>query len=896
VVFFKNNKLLIASMTILLVLSACGGGSAGRSSAGGGSQSTPSPQPTPAMPVGFASRPSNDSCFAGESPATPIELQRIFSGVSLLDPLELVQVPGSIDMPFYIAEKSGRILSVPANDDATDDDITVALQLDVYTEGESGIASMAFHPNYADNGLVYVSYIAQLSNGDLELRLSVFDRAEDGIRFENERVLMRIPQAADIHSAGALAFNADGTLYFSVGDDGDNSIGDPKPLRAGDPSNVYGSILRIDVDKPQPPLAYGIPADNPDLTGSGANEVWAYGFRNPWRITFDRDRPDDLWNSNVGLSSWEEINLVTRGGNYGWPTCEGFCDPSNPAIIDPIYTYANTASAAVIGGYVYRGSNIPELFGKYLFVDRPSRKLWALDQTLSPGDPLYVSEQVIATFGVADFSEDNNGEVYVTGFSASASAGQVFRLVRSERAGGGEPPAKLSETGCFSEISNGVATPASGVIEYDIAQRFWSDGASKSRLLAIPNGTSISAFNPNEWVFPLNSVTIKHFNWQDEIFETRFFVRYNDGKYGGYTYEWDEDLNDATLVPKAGKDKNINGLMWHYPSQGECLRCHTDEAGHHLSLESRQLNIDRHYPASDVIANQMDTFMLSGMMRGTAQSKVEPFPSLEALSDGSIPIEHRMLSYLHVNCASCHRSNSLGGRGAWDASFETPFGEKGLCDRRPAEVVNAAGDTDERLVMPGDHNLSTLWQRASLRGSSLAMPPLATNVADDVGNALMAEWIDGLDGACPPDGDVVPARLSLRSYDRFFELTPDNLGGASVCDSGDGVDTAQIQDGSCIVGWSMRGEWLEYDIHAEQAGSFNIIVRMATGVTPEFAMRASVRVDGEEVGSTVVESLGWTNFVDYVIPNVSISEGNHSLRVVFDSGGVNFHYVEVEAN
>lgn len=875
------------SILICLFISGCGGGSNSQPPV-----TQPEPQPQPSVPVGFSPRPSNTTCLAGVAPATPYKLTQIFSGLGLAEPVELIQVPGDSTQRIYIAERGGRVLSVPANDLATNSDVSVALQLDVFTEEEAGITSMAFHPNYAVNGLVYIAYVAEVSPGPLELRLSSFERALDGLAFENESILLRIHEDNSIHFGGALAFGPDGFLYMSVGDDGDNTPSDLHPVEAGNPANVYGSILRLDVDNPQAPLKYGIPTDNPDLTGSGPNEVWAYGFRNPWRMSFDRQL-GTLWSSNVGSNRMEEINLVEAGLNYGWPVCEGPCEFPDPELTDPVHSYPNVAGAASIGGFVYRGSAIPNLVGKYIFGDFVDQEVKILDPSVSPHDPTYVQPAFNTPFSFAEISEDNQGELYVLGFSD----GGVYRLEQSDNSGGGGPPALLSETGCFSGLVDGNPIPATGVIEYEVAQRFWSDGAEKSRLLAIPNGSRINNTDPTRWQLPPGGVTIKHFYWAGKIFETRFFVRYDDGSYGGFTYEWNATLTDANIVPREGATKTIElGVDWTYPSRGDCLRCHTAQAGRSLSLESRQLNISHNYASTGLTANQIDTFQQNGMLTVTPPAKLAPYPSEAALTDTAIPLETRVASYLQVNCANCHNGSAVG-RANWDASFDRLFENRGLCDREPFEIVNPMRSIEERLVLPQNHSLSTLWIRANDR-SSIAMPPIGSTVVDDIGVALLEEWIDGMDAICPPTGATVPARIQAQNYHRFYDSDKGNTGGAGPCDNGDDVDLYQVADnnGACGIGWTTPGEWLEFDFNLPTSREVSINLRMGTGVQDPFPRReASIRIDGVPLGGTIeVSAFGWGYYSDHVISAVPLEAGNHTIRVVFDNGFSDLNYIDIQ--
>jgi len=840
----------------------------------------------PEKSVTITARQSNMSCLAGDAPSDPVTVERVFENVTFNRPVNMSQVPGSSDQPFYIVEKGGRIFSVPANDNANDNDVTEALQLNVYTHGESGVTGMAFHPDYATNGLVYIAYATKPTEESvITHHLSVFERAADGLSFTNEQELLSIPKDNAEHFGGALAFGPDGYLYFSVGDDGDNLDGDLHPLEAQNPESWLGSILRLDVNNAAPPLAYSIPADNPDFTGNGATEVWAMGFRNPWRIAFDSQQADTLWTSDVGSRLFEEINKVERGSNHGWPMCEGPCDPSNADFIDPAYSYSNLGGAAVIGGFVYRGSQIPELYGKYIFSDYIKQTLNVLDPEFLPQEPLYVQSLLNLPVSIAGFAQDNNHELYALDFFG----GGVYRFVPNPSAQQNTLPANLSETGCFDSLDNGNPQPADGVIDYVVSQRFWSDGASKARQLALPDGETIDTSNPSNWQIPIGGVTIKHFYWQDKIIETRFLARNEEQVYTGYTYEWNEQQNDASLVPNEGVVRELDGITWTYPSRIDCLRCHTEQAGFTLSLESRQLNV-----VDDAGLDQMDLMAEHGYLDSASPEKLDSFISEHALSDESISIEERATSWLHVNCSSCHRGAGSAGRAEWDARFEASLAERRVCEQKPFETVGLV-PAAEALFAPGSHEFSTLWLRANSRGEQISMPPIASTVVDQVGIDLLAAWIDSYNEACPALGDALPGRVQAQDYEKSFDLTAGSADNA--CSRGDNTDLEVTNDmgGSCAVGNVDPGEWLEFEVHATDAELHTLVLRASSGHTPnDEVAHIQVKIDDAIVFDQVnIPNNGWSTYQDVEAGPLSLEPGNHTVRITFTTGFTNLNYFEL---
>jgi glucose/arabinose dehydrogenase len=294
-------------------------------------------------------------------------------------------------------------------------------------EGESGLLGLAFHPNYARDPRFFVNYIRQLASGQLQTVIAEFrpsaadpNRADPG----SERQLLTVDQPFSNHKAGQLAFGPDGYLYFGLGDGGGG--GDP----SGNGQNlqaVLGKMLRIDVDSPPDPgLPYAIPTDNPFANGGGLPEIWAYGFRNPWRFSFDPPS-GRMFVADVGQNRYEEVDLGQKGANYGWNIMEGMhcfnpasgCDQTGLTL--PIAEYDHSVGEAVIGGYVYRGT-IAELRGKYVFADLTG-KLFTLAEN-PPGTWMRAS-LLSSNTDISALGQDRAGELYVL----EIAAGNLMKLV-----------------------------------------------------------------------------------------------------------------------------------------------------------------------------------------------------------------------------------------------------------------------------------------------------------------------------------------------------------------------------------------------------------------------------------------------------------------------------------
>jgi glucose/arabinose dehydrogenase len=328
----------------------------------------------------------------------------------------------------FVATQPGTIHVFP-NDPNIDEmttflDIRERVHYRVPQENEEGFLGLAFHPKFKENGEFFVYYTnAYESEDDRKSIISRFrvsqddpNRADPG----SEEIIMEIPQPFWNHDGGTIIFGPDGYLYVGLGDGG--SGGDPFG-HGQNLGTLLGSVLRIDVDHKDEGLAYAIPKDNPFVGQEGARgEIWAYGIRNIWRMAFDRET-GVLWAGDVGQDIWEEVDIITKGGNYGWNLREGM-HPFNrrghrgsearPDLIEPLIEYHHDVGKSITGGNVYRGKAVPELVGAYLYADFVSGKMWALwyDQQAKR---VTANREIVSSAGaVITFGEDDAGETYYT--------------------------------------------------------------------------------------------------------------------------------------------------------------------------------------------------------------------------------------------------------------------------------------------------------------------------------------------------------------------------------------------------------------------------------------------------------------------------------------------------
>ena len=281
--------------------------------------------------------------------------------------------------------------------------------------------------------------------------------------------------------------------------------------------------------------------------------------------------------------------------------------------------------------------------------------------------------------------------------------------------------------------------PASGLIPYAPSAPFFSDDAVKTRWLALPDGQRIVVENDGDFTFPDGSVLMKNFRLGTTLIETRLFMRHNDGTWAGYTYEWNAQGTDATRVI-GGKSVTINGQTWDFPSEAQCLQCHTEAAGRTLGLEIGTLNSDFGYPTGRT-ANQLTTLNSIGTL---TPALTQPPAQLAAIPDpaGSGPLEQRARAWLHSNCAYCHRPGGPTPANL-DLRFTTALNATGTCNVAPS--LGDLGIANARLIAPGSAATSIVVNRANRRDSN-GMPPLATHRVDTDGVALLTQWVNSLTG------------------------------------------------------------------------------------------------------------------------------------------------------
>lgn len=624
----------------------------------------------------------------------------MFPDVDVDQGVALTHRPGD-DSRWYLASQVGIVYTFTAEGEP---EVFVDLRDRVAVAGEAGLLGIAFHPDFADNGEVFLSYTAP---GDDPFRsvIARYYSGDGGLTLAPDPVeLLSLPQPWANHNGGDIHFGPDGYLYIGFGDGG--AAGDP--LGHGqDTERLFGKMLRIDVDGGEP---YAIPADNPFADGGGAPEIYAWGLRNPWRFAFDRET-GDLWVGDVGQNLWEEVDLVVRGGNYGWSVREGAscfasdaCD--EPETILPVATYRNTGAATVVGAAVYRGTALPEQGGAFLYNDFYRGTMWSVRQGEAP--------RVLHRSGarrIAAWAEDESGEIYGVRYD-----GGIVRVVAAPPPDDDDAfPYTLLASGCVQE--DDPVSPVAELVPYDVNVPFWSDGADKRRWLAVPDGR-IAVAGDGDFDLPEGSVLLKSFVRDGAPIETRLLVHHDDGAWAGYSYAWRSDGSDADLVVDARTIETPSG-PWVLPAIEDCTWCHSEAAGGSLGLETAQLARD----------DQLAHFAELGLLADV--------PSGEALPGDDAPLEDRARAWLHVNCSPCHRPDGPAGRAELDLRRSTALADTGLCDAPRAGVLDLV---DPAIVVAGAPDRSVLLARVRSLGS-VRMPPLASLAVDEAGATLLESWI-----------------------------------------------------------------------------------------------------------------------------------------------------------
>ena len=708
-------------------------------------------------------------------PPLPYSSERIFPQLKFDKPTVLTNAPGTDRL--FLAELGGMIYSFPNRPDVGQLDLLVDLNQSI--SGEPRVYGLTFHPHFSRNRYCYVCYVVSGPNeGTYVSRFKVSTSDPPQLEMDTEIVILTWPAGG--HNGGCLKFGPDGYLYVTTGDSAAPSPPDSK-IAGQDLSNLLASILRVDVDRSENDRAYAIPKDNPFIGLSGARgEVWCYGLRNPWKISFDI-LTGDLWVGDVGWDLWEMIYRVERGGNYGWSLMEG-PQPIRPErkqgptpVLPPTVVHSHTESRSITGGFVYRGSRLSELVGSYIYGDFVTGKIWGA--VYDAKRPASVVELANTPLKVICFGVDNKNELMVVDYG-----GTIHRLVmNTASAGNREFPDTLSDTGLFQDVADHRVFP--GVISYSINAEPWADHTTADRYLALPGTTQLEMDLPNDmenggakvpWRFPDDSILLKTVSLEIELgnpnsrrrLETQVLHR-NDGQWRAYSYVWNDEQTDGFLAEDAAQQQTflvmdpgvpggIRKQTYHFASRSECLLCHTAQDGAVNGLFRGQLN--RLHQFGEIEANQLAIWSELGLFAGQLPKDLPQWPSP---TDSAASLEERARVYLHVNCAPCHRPRG-GGLAAMDLRYAVPLERSGLLDSRPSQ--GTFGMPEAGMLVPGDPYRSLLFYRMAATGRA-RMPKMGSSVIDEQGMLLIENWIANQEQV-PLEGSVRTAIACQRAEQR----------------------------------------------------------------------------------------------------------------------------------
>lgn len=753
---------------------------------------------TTARPFGIESRvPLTTSTVAGfPDPPPPYRTARAFPNFKPGYPIMAKLIPGSGEYLLLTQPRSyGPTTLFRFNEQSTETNVVKVLE----TPNGGTAYDIAFHPKFAQNGYIYIGWNGTITGKQGKhsqiTRYTMKPVAPFDVDAKSETTI--ISWESDGHNGCAVCFGNDGMMYVTSGDGTSDSDTNLMGQRT---DTLLAKVLRIDVDHPADGKQYTVPKDNPFVNAKRfAPETWAYGLRNPWRIACD-PKTGHLWVGQNGQDLWEQAYFVRKGENYGWSVTEG-SHPFYPTrqagpnpIVKPTVEHHHSEARSLTGGIVYHGNNLKDIQGAYVYGDYSTGRIWAVKH--DGKQVQWHREIAVTTMKITGFGTDANGELLVFDHN-KANEGGFFTLEPNPEFGTASRfPRKLSDSGLFDSVQG--HRMKAGVIPYSVNASFWSDGLHKERWLALPAGETIKYTRTRGWDFPNRTVLVKSFAVEEKEgdpatrkwIETRFFTKHN-GEWFGYSYVWNPEQTDATLIDAKGLDREFTiatatgprKQMWHYPSRSECLVCHSRAQNFVLGLCEVQMNRDHDY-GNGRVENQLQTFERLGLMRfdwnGEMRNTLAAAADAKGLKDkardeylkanGQQPGQHeakppallhqnpekykklvdpydktqdlnlRAKSWLHANCSSCH-VEAGGGNAQMELEFDTLLDKMRILDTKP--VHQSFDLPDARLIAPGSPERSVMLHRLGTRGTG-QMPPLATSRVDTEGLELMRDWCRSL--------------------------------------------------------------------------------------------------------------------------------------------------------
>ena len=667
-------------------------------------------------------------------PPKDFRVERAYPNLEFFHAVEIAPLGNTHRMA--VLDVTGRLFTF--EDSPSCDKADLALELKPRTENFRNAFSFALHPNFDDNHELFIVYASNPVAKPDGTRLSRFTMTMSDppvIDPESEEVLLT--WASGGHNGCAIRFDHEGLLYFSAGDGARPYPPDEYDV-SQDLTDLRATICRIDVDQPEGERLYSIPEDNPFIHTPGARpEIWAFGFRNPWRYCFVPGTNRILC-GDVGWELWELVYDIRRGGNYGWSLFEG---PQpirsdlaiGPAPISkPLVAYPHTVGQSITGGVVYQGKELPELEGVYLYGDYVTGLLWGLrvdDSKVSWNPVLAETGMPIITFG-----ETRSGEPLVVSYD-----GGIYRLVRNELAG--QPnttfPRRLSESGLFASTS--TLEPAPGVYAYRPIAQSWQGGPRSEFLIALPGKESIRTHKAKrQWKFPVGTVFVRTFVHREIRLETQL-LHFDGISWHPYSYLWNKSQDDAELVDAEGLthpflvdvDGHLETFNWQIHHRAQCQTCHSRQRGGGIGFDLDNL-VSVHPDGRTDLERMVDLKILdkSPPKWWNVKQMVDPH-------DATADLESRARSYLSANCVHCHQRGG-GGTVPLDLLYVNKTDAINAVDFAPTQ--GTFGISDARVIAPGDPARSVLFYRMAT-SSSGHMPKLWGRDNDLEGLRLIHDWI-----------------------------------------------------------------------------------------------------------------------------------------------------------
>jgi len=672
------------------------------------------------------------AAFAAELPAGFLE-EKICDGLNAVTAMVIAP-----DGRVFICEQTGKIKIVKDARLLPDPAVDLSERLDSYWE--RGLIGIALDPEFPAKPFVYLNQI--MAKPFPHHRISRFRVDGDHIVKNDELILLEGDDQTKIggpipagHQGGPMRFGPDGKLYIALGEQ-----------TAGDPSQrldtLLGKILRINSDG-------SIPSDNPFFSTAAGKyrAIWAYGLRNPFGLAF-QPATARLFEDDVGQSSWEEINEIQKGRNYGWPKAEGFS--TNKEFANPVHAYPPAIGRSITGGVFYNPqvAQFPSQYiGKYFFLDYMAHWLRVLD----PQNPTNVTSFARNFNGPVAVELAPDGSLFVLNRAAwvrdDKFTGNSGSLVRIKYNGEVEQQQKefadrLSRTDLFDSLE--PFKPARDFVGFELNAPVWRPGVEGRFWIRVPEGKKISFHEQGEWYLPAGTVVIQHYSdsRQHANLETQIIETGEAQCSSAANYRWNEPGHDASLMDEMEiiRVKNT-GVNWFSPGSERCVNLRSTTAGFIVQINTRQLNREMVDSLTGTPRNQLLNWSERGFFdRRIEEQEILRLPRLASISETDAPVELRARSYLDANCAVCHHPEGPA-RGFFDARFDTPL--------QLQKTINGdlmAGDLGikgARVLLPGSPEKSILYQRLK-HNDFFRMPPVAVNDLPSPALSVIEQWISGL--------------------------------------------------------------------------------------------------------------------------------------------------------